>query len=182
MPNSRCPNIRSAICTLREEINKLKALKTMFLKGDPLYEECLEYILLQIENSVFYIDYGVDEIANEIVVPDFIRARKYLYLGSDCSQGRIKVRERSGEYQEFHINIKGNPVYVDKYESAGSFIDNTARVKTTAGECFHIDRHGKPRYKNRYKTVSDYKHGIAKVETFNGEKFKIDLDGNRIID
>jgi hypothetical protein len=180
MPHSRCPNIKNHILGLSRKINRLKSLKIMLLQGDPMYDERLENIMLQIEDSVSYIDMVMDEIANEVVFPGLVRARKYLCLNSEYSQGRMKVRDRSGEYKEFHIDIKGSPVYNDKYESAGSFIDSAARVKNTAGECFHIDRQGEPRYKNRFKTVSDYNRGRANVETFTGEKFKIDLHGNRI--
>jgi hypothetical protein len=182
MSHLQCPNIKNNILVLRNKICELESLKTRLLQDDSMYNEYLLDTLMDVDDSVRWIEDAVDEIANETVLPDLIRARKILNIGSKYSQGRLKVRSISGEREEFHINIKGNPVYSDKYKIAVSFIDNAARVTNKAGECFHIDRQGKPKYIQRYLTVSDYFRGKANVETFTGEKFKIDLDGNRIID
>jgi hypothetical protein len=181
MSHPQCPNIKTDILELRAKISELKTLKIKLLQGDTMYEKYLQPIKHDIDVSAVSIENIIDCLANEILWPNLLRDRKYLFLGGEYSQGRFRVRSLSG-FDEFHIDLHGNPFYSERYQSAGDYIDGAARIKTVEGNCFHIDLQGKPRYKEMYKSVSDYFRGKAKVETFDGQKFKIDLDGNRIVD
>jgi hypothetical protein len=139
MSHSQCPNIKTEILKLRSKIGELEGLKSVLLQYDPEFEERFERIKDDLRWLTAEIERKIENAANEIIIPRIIESG--IYKGAlKYSQGRLLVWTKAGEY--FHINIKQNPVYEERYVFAGSYTNGSALVKTKEEIIYFIDLNG----------------------------------------
>jgi len=121
-------------------------------------------------------------------VRDFSGAYHIDHLGEALYKNRfIKT---FGYYEEIaaaaddegwcHIDLYGNPFYVERYVWCGNFQEGKCPVQNGKEEFFHIDRLGIPLYQKRYHYVGDFKDGIAVVQRSDGKHTHIDREGRKI--
>lgn len=90
--------------------------------------------------------------------------------------GLAPVEDTSGAY---HIDLKGQEAYADRFEKAFGFYQGVAAVELNK-EWFHILPDGKPLYSQRYAWCGNYQEGICSVRLSNGKSFHIDATGQRL--
>ncbi len=82
----------------------------------------------------------------------------------------------------FHINEKGERVYVASYLWTGNYQENICTVRDKNNHYFHIDLEGNCIYRNKYLYAGDYKDGVACVKLKEEGYKHIDRQGNFIND
>lgn len=87
--------------------------------------------------------------------------------------GLAPVKDDSGWY---HINLQGEPLYIERFERAFGFYFNRAAV-VVDGSSFHIDKTGKRTYRESYPWAGNFQQGLCVVRNENQEYFHIDPDG-----
>ncbi len=76
----------------------------------------------------------------------------------------------------FHINVKGKPLYNERYKRAFGYYCNRAAVITNSG-WQHLNEEGQPVYQNYYSWCGNYQHDICTVRNPAHQYFHIDLAG-----
>lgn len=89
--------------------------------------------------------------------------------------GLAAVKNESGA---FHININGEPVYLERYVRVFGFYEDRAAVQSQEG-CFHILPNGKELYTERYSWCGNFQEKFAVVKDFEGNYFHINREGKR---
>lgn len=96
-------------------------------------------------------------------------------FGFYCSCAAVESVEGWG-----HINLKGQPLYPEKYAWCGNFQENICVVRDKEGNYFHIDFYGKRLYSENYFYAGDFKDGIAVVCNGDGKSSHINSQGQLI--
>lgn len=84
----------------------------------------------------------------------------------------VKVNQEA-----WHINVSGEPAYVERYDETFGFYCGLSAVKKN-GRWFHITSNGKPAYKNTYSFVGNFQQDICVVCDENNKYFHIDKTGS----
>ncbi|MFD2914771.1 WG repeat-containing protein [Psychroserpens luteus] len=92
------------------------------------------------------------------------------------SPGIAPVRDKSGWY---HIDVKGNEVYKERYNRAFGYYFNRASV-IHENNWFHVNELGKRLYDANYAWTGNYQEKVCSVRDFNNQYFHIDLEGKSI--
>jgi len=90
--------------------------------------------------------------------------------------GVSPVTDDSGAY---HIDLKGKPLYYERFEKTFGFYSDIAAVKTAEGWC-HISLSGQPIYQERYLWCGNYQDGYCVVENSQHEFFHINQEGQAL--
>ena len=80
----------------------------------------------------------------------------------------------------FHIDEKGNRIYINSFTWTGNFQENICTVRDLQNNYFHIDLNGNRCYKENYLYAGDFKDGIACVKGEDGFFRHIDNQGKFI--
>jgi hypothetical protein len=99
--------------------------------------------------------------------------KKFIEVLKFHAPGIAPVLDETGAY---HIDTKGNPLYIERYDRSFGFYCNNAAV-TTHNKWFHIDIQGKRIYSESYAWTGNYQEDICTVRTTEGLYFHIDLQG-----
>lgn len=92
------------------------------------------------------------------------------------SPGIAPVADKTGWY---HIDIKGNEVYKQRYAKAfGYYFDRSSVMKNNLW--FHIDTRGNRVYTENYSWTGNYQENVCSVRNLNDEYFHIDENGNKL--
>ncbi|MFT7234166.1 MAG: hypothetical protein ACI8TA_003396 [Cyclobacteriaceae bacterium] len=89
--------------------------------------------------------------------------------------GLAPVKDEKGA---FHIDVKGNPLYAERYSRTFGYYCNRASV-VNKGQWFHLDQYGIRVYNQSYQWTGNYQDDICTVRE-NDKYYHIDLSGTRI--
>jgi len=92
------------------------------------------------------------------------------------SPGIAPVKDGSGWY---HIDVKGNEVYKERYNRVFGYYFNRASV-IKGKNWFHINELGKRLYDANYVWTGNYQEKVCSVRDFTNQYFHIDLEGKPI--
>lgn len=88
--------------------------------------------------------------------------------------GYAAVQGSSGAY---HIDLKGNSLYENRFLQTFGFYCDYAAVETVEGWC-HIRSDGSPLYKQRYAWCGNFQENVCVIKDKTGLFFHIDSQGN----
>lgn len=91
-------------------------------------------------------------------------------------EGIAAVADASGAY---HIDMKGNPIYAERYNRTFGYYFNKAAVLDN-GNAYHIDTFGKRIYLQNFLWTGNYQQDICVVKDSNHNYYHIDATGNRL--
>ncbi|QHI35299.1 hypothetical protein IMCC3317_06450 [Kordia antarctica] len=92
------------------------------------------------------------------------------------SPGLAPVKDVSGWY---HIGVKGNALYDNRYERTFGYYFNRASV-IKGDSSFHIDEKGKRMYDENYNWTGNFQENLCSVRNSKNEYFHIDLRGKKV--
>jgi len=92
------------------------------------------------------------------------------------SPGIAPVVDDSGAY---HINIKGEAIYSERYTRTFGFYCNRAAIVQNE-KWFHINELGKQVYQNSFLWAGNYQENLCTVRNAQNQYFHIDLNGLKI--
>lgn len=102
--------------------------------------------------------------------------KSFVYALKFHTPGLAAVQDESGCY---HINVKGDELYRERYTRTFGYYCNRAAVADKKA-CFHINEIGVKAYENVYEWTGNYQENLCPVRNDNKEYFHIDLYGQRI--
>lgn len=141
-------------------------------------EEAKVVAIEDVVEEVMPVELPPEKVEEKIKVP-FKFLKKYSSIYSDYFvDERAVVIDKEGN--RFHVDLKGEPVYGEKYALAEDYVQGRARVKDHEGNWFHIDLDGSRLYEENYGLVSDFIQSRSLVRTKDKTYFHIGLDGKPI--
>lgn len=99
---------------------------------------------------------------------------KFLEVLKFHEPGLAPVRDETGA---FHIDVKGNPIYAERYTRTFGYYCNRASV-VDKEHWFHLDHDGLRIYDQFYDWTGNYQEDLCPVRE-RGKYHHIDLHGNR---
>jgi hypothetical protein len=102
--------------------------------------------------------------------------KKFIEVLKFHEPGLAPVLDENGAY---HIDSKGIPLYIERYQRTFGFYCCRAAVINN-NSWFHITENGKRAYNESYAWTGNYQENICTVRDFENHYFHIDLDGNRL--
>lgn len=100
---------------------------------------------------------------------------RFIEVGKFHEPGLAPVYDETGAY---HINVRGEAVYHNRFLKTFGFYCNRAAVEDDTGY-YHIDPSGCKAYKQLYQWVGNYQEDICVVRRYD-KCFHINSNGNRI--
>ena len=116
--------------------------------------------------------YHIDTSGNELYQERYSRT-----FGYYCKHAAVTI-----DGYCFHINERGERVYLDSYSWVGNFQENLCPVRDEANHYFHIDLNGNRLYSDNYTYCGDFKDGYACIRGTNGLYRHIDRTGAFLYD
>ena len=117
-----------------------------------------------------------DDSTHYLVEQKPIFDKKFFEVLKFHSPGLAPVLDNSGAY---HIDIKGNELYSNRYSRTFGFYCNRSSVIEN-NQWYHIDEKGKRIYNHTYSWTGNYQENICTVRNSRNQYFHIDLNGERI--
>ena len=123
----------------------------------------------------------LDTEGKEIVPCEYAGIAQGAWDHDEAIDDIVSAVKKEGDKVGYVSTKDGSTVIEPKYESAGEFIDDRARVEFEEGEWGFIDRDGNTVIEGTYSLAEDFMDGVAEVEK-NDKLMVIDRNGKQLLE